>query len=90
MGISHISNINKGAYLSSEEFAVAMHLIYKALAGTPPPPSSSLPPSLIPPSLRPTMTTTTAAKPSQMESRFSSIFAIPEEPGPVSTVKRNH
>jgi epidermal growth factor receptor substrate 15 len=45
-----MSDIDKDGQMDSEEFAVAMHLIYKALDGHPLPPS--LPNNLIPPSKR--------------------------------------
>jgi epidermal growth factor receptor substrate 15 len=48
--IWEMSDIDKDGQMDSEEFAVAMHLIYKALDGHPLPPS--LPNNLIPPSKR--------------------------------------
>ncbi|KAJ8357680.1 hypothetical protein SKAU_G00204740 [Synaphobranchus kaupii] len=45
-----LSDIDKDGNLDKDEFAVAMHLVYRALEKEPMP--SSLPPSLIPPSKR--------------------------------------
>ncbi|XP_066888500.1 epidermal growth factor receptor substrate 15-like 1 isoform X32 [Kogia breviceps] len=45
-----LSDIDKDGHLDRDEFAVAMHLVYRALEKEPVP--SSLPPSLIPPSKR--------------------------------------
>ncbi|CAB4483010.1 hypothetical protein RhiirA1_415798 [Rhizophagus irregularis] len=46
-----LADINKSGRLSRDEFAVAMHLITKKMAGVPLP--TRLPDSLIPPSMRP-------------------------------------
>uniref|UniRef100_A0A2I2YH74 Epidermal growth factor receptor pathway substrate 15 like 1 n=1 Tax=Gorilla gorilla gorilla TaxID=9595 RepID=A0A2I2YH74_GORGO len=45
-----LSDIDKDGHLDRDEFAVAMHLVYRALEKEPVP--SALPPSLIPPSKR--------------------------------------
>ncbi|XP_064237755.1 epidermal growth factor receptor substrate 15-like 1 isoform X6 [Aotus nancymaae] len=45
-----LSDIDKDGHLDRDEFAVAMHLVYRALEKEPVP--STLPPSLIPPSKR--------------------------------------
>ncbi|CAG8488332.1 4833_t:CDS:10 [Ambispora leptoticha] len=48
-----LANVTKSGRLTRDEFAVAMHLIYKKKAGGVLP--TTLPPSLIPPSIRPTI-----------------------------------
>ncbi|KAJ8270940.1 hypothetical protein GJAV_G00120980 [Gymnothorax javanicus] len=45
-----LSDVDKDGHLDKDEFAVAMHLVYRAMEKEPVP--SSLPPSLIPPSKR--------------------------------------
>jgi epidermal growth factor receptor substrate 15 len=82
--------VNDDNRLTKDEFAVAVHLINRKLAGDEIP--TSLPPSLIPPSMR-SKGTHSSSPPSPLSPKQRAKFKSPPPPPPkrvLSRVKRSH